>query len=111
MENAPTFSLIIVTWNSWNDLSRCLHSIFTSDFKDLEIIVIDNASIDNTCSELQNSYPQVILHKNPTNVGHAKGVNQGFHIVQGEYVMVLDVDTELPANMLSGMLEFMRSHP
>lgn len=110
-KDVPTLSLIIVTWNSWCDLNRCLASIYASSFKDVEVIVIDNASCDHTCSELQKKYSQVILHQNSRNEGHTKGINQGFRIARGEYVMILDVDTELPANMIGGMLEFMRSHP
>ena len=110
-ENVPTISLIVVTWNSWNDLDRCMQSVYASDFQDLEVIVIDNASVDETCDKLKKSYPQATLHRNSTNLGHARGVNQGFRLVHGKYVMVLDVDTEFPPNMIRGMLEFIRAHP
>ena len=102
--------MIIVTWNSWGDLNRCLQSAYNSEFKDFEIIVIDNASIDNTCENIERSYPQVLLHRNASNLGHTKGTNLGFRMAQGKYVMLLDVDTEFPANMIGGMFEFFESH-
>ena len=108
----PVFSLIVVTWNSWEDLDRCLSSIYNSDLdKPLEVIVIDNASVDSSCAKINEKYPQVNLQRNTINVGHTKGVNQGFRIAQGQYLVLLDVDTEFSSDMLGGMLEFLKSRP
>jgi GT2 family glycosyltransferase len=106
-------SILIVTWNSWNDLERCINSILkTNNLDDFEIIVIDNGSEDDTVKNVQQLYgDKVQLHCNETNLGLPAAVNEGMQHVQGDYVMLLDVDTEVQSNTVPILLRFMHEHP
>jgi GT2 family glycosyltransferase len=102
-----TLSVLIVSWNNWAKLSVCLSSIYRNTVLPYETIVIDNDSKDGTPIKLEQMFPEVKLHRNDTNIGHTKGVNLGLKQAQGEYILVLDHDTELAPDCIEKMLEFM----
>jgi N-acetylglucosaminyl-diphospho-decaprenol L-rhamnosyltransferase len=104
-----TLSVLIVSWNNWAKLNVCLSSIYSGTVIPSEIIVIDNDSKDGTPLKLEQTFPEVKLHRNDTNIGHTKGVNLGLRQARGEYVLVLDHDTELAPDCIDRMLEFMRA--
>ncbi|MCC7126114.1 MAG: glycosyltransferase family 2 protein [Acidobacteria bacterium] len=105
-------SILVVTWNSWGDLERLLESVLRADLTDTEILVFDNGSVDDTPNRLRACYGErVRLHVSPVNLGLPPAVNRGFGLVHGEYVMLLDVDTEVRADTAARLLEFMESHP
>lgn len=107
-KSTPALSILIISWNSWPDIKKCLESIHLANFTDFEIVVIDNDSTDGTVEKLQRYFPEVRVHLNRSNVGHARAVNQGFGLVRGEYVLLLDADTELAPETISKMMFFMR---
>lgn len=104
-------TVLIVSWNSWRDLQPCLASIRGSMFRDLEVLVIDNASLDGTPANLAAEFPEVRLVQNRQNVGHTRAVNQGLQGVGSELVLVLDADTELAGDALEIMVRFLDDHP
>jgi GT2 family glycosyltransferase len=87
-------SVIIVNWNVCDILRNCLHSVYeeTKDIK-FEVIVIDNASIDNSVEMIKSEFPQVTLIQNNENRGFAAANNQGMKIALGRYVLLLNPDT------------------
>jgi GT2 family glycosyltransferase len=104
-------SVLIVTWNSWFDLKRCLESVRKLAFREFEVIVVDNGSTDDTVRNLRHSFPEVRLEQNDTNKGLPHAVNQGLRLARGDYVMLLDVDTEVRENTLDVLVDFMERHP
>ena len=107
----PLLSIIIVTWNSEEFIKNCLQSIFnTRGSIELEVIVIDNGSQDETVKIVQEFKPLVKPVFNQTNLGYAKGNNQGIEIARGEYILLLNPDVELKENSLRLMLDFMEEH-
>lgn len=105
-------SVIIVTWNSEKFIQNCLDSIFVSggDLRH-EIIVVDNDSSDKTAKIIQEFYPKVNLIANKENLGYAKANNQGIEESQGEYVLLLNPDTQFLENSMTLMYEFMEENP
>jgi len=92
-------SIIIVNWNVKHYLERCLLSVIknTSDL-DYEIIVIDNNSTRDDSKEFLASFKteaNVKIVLNNQNLGFAKANNQGIKQAQGEYVLLLNPDTEI----------------
>ncbi len=110
-ETAPRVSIVLVTWNCVDDLRRCLTAIAASNVDDVEVIVVDNASVDGTREHVLRAYPDVHLIENDRNLGHSKGVNQGLRAAEGDYVLVLDADAELMPGALHSLTEFLSSHP
>lgn len=107
----PQVTVLIVTWNAWHHVEPCLVSIQESDFRDLEIVVIDNASVDGSADKLEQAFPQVRLIRNSENVGHTRAVNQGFRVARGELILVLDADTESSPNAIGLMVRYLDEHP
>lgn len=104
-------SIIIVTWNSEKYIRNCLDSILlsTGDFQN-EIILVDNASADQTTNIVKGLYPQVKLIQNRKNAGYAKANNQGMKESQGKYLLLLNPDTEVLENALISMLRFLEEN-
>ena len=105
-------SIVIITWNQCKKLKRCLDSILNSDNnrEDIEIIIIDNNSTDNTLSMLKEYNSKISLLQNKKNKGVAPARNQGIKIAKGDYVMMLDDDTQVKPGCFSKIIEFMDTH-
>jgi O-antigen biosynthesis protein len=94
-------SIIIVNWNSWDYLQKCIMSIVeNADELKYEIIVVDNFSTDNSTENIAVCFPDVILIKNENNVGFPKANNQAFNIAHGRYFLMLNPDTLVKKNTL-----------
>lgn len=106
-------SIIIVNWNVRDLLDACLASIFAStlDANSYEIIVIDSASEDGSVNMLREKYPAVILLPQSQNIGFTRGNNLGLAEASGEYLLLLNPDTELSPPALAQLLEYMNAHP
>jgi GT2 family glycosyltransferase len=105
-------SIIIVAWNSQEYIRNCLDSIFLSQKNfSTEVIVVDNGSSDQTAKIVEKLYPQVKLIQNKTNSGYAKANNQGIEEAKGEYILLLNPDTQVLEDALSLMYEFMQENP
>jgi len=89
-------SLIIPTFNNINFTLNCLHSVArTKEDYDIEIIVIDNGSTDNTQEIIKNFHVKIKLIQNGTNSGFAKACNQGARSATGDMLIFLNNDTEV----------------
>lgn len=95
---------MIVTCEGQRYLARCLPSVLSQDYPAFEVIVILNGSTDRSAQWLRENYPQVILIENSKNVGLCVARNQGIGRSAGEYIIVLDDDTEMEPGFLSAMV-------
>ncbi len=88
-------SVVIISWNSKHFLEKCLKSLYEKN-KDIEfeLIFIDNNSTDGTGDFVKTSYPAAKCIFNNQNRGVAPARNQGLILAKGEFVLILDVDTE-----------------
>jgi GT2 family glycosyltransferase len=104
-------TIIVVTWNSEEFIRNCLDSIFLSlgNFS-CEVIVVDNNSSDETAKIVEQLYPQVNMIQNKKNLGYAKANNQGIEEATGEYILLLNPDTQVLEDALSLMCEFMEEN-
>lgn len=100
-------SVVIVSWNTRELLGRCLASVereaesFAED--EVEVLVVDNGSTDGTVPMIRSDFPSVILLENKGNVGFAAANNQALAVCSGQYVLLLNPDTELKSGSLSTM--------
>jgi GT2 family glycosyltransferase len=105
-------SIIIVTWNTKDLLQKCLDSIYkTIHDITFEIIVIDNASEDDTLVMLKGKFPHITLIKNSRNLGFGAANNQGLRIMRGRYALLLNSDTVLTIQAVEELFTFMETHP
>lgn len=103
----PLISIVTVNLNGKDYLSTCLDSIKNLNYpKDkLEVIVVDNGSVDGSVQFLAGSYPGIKVIKNDFNKGFAVANNQGAAAANGEYVAFLNNDTKVDANWLIELLK------
>ena len=90
-----TISIIIITSNSSKHIEYCLDSILMQDFKDYEIVVVDNGSEDNTISIIKSRYPDIILIENFKNFGPCYARNQWIVGTNGKFVLCIDHDIKI----------------
>lgn len=104
-------SIIIVTWNTANTTLKCTQSIkkYLSGFK-YEIIVVDNASDDDTVAKLKKEGGIVVI-ENKNNLGFGRANNIGAKIAKGEYLLFLNSDMELIDNKIVDMFNYLNSYP
>lgn len=100
-------SIIIVNYNVTRLLKNCLLSIqkYTEDV-DYEVIVIDNASTDTSWGDLIPEFPKVRFISSSANEGFAKANNKAVQAAKGEYLLILNPDTEIEGNCMQEILDF-----
>lgn len=104
-------SIVIVNYNVRYFLEQCLQSVFDACTSiDAEIIVVDNNSIDDSCTMIKQKFPQVRLIENKKNTGFATANNQGVAIAKGEYVLILNPDTVVAEDTFLKILKFAKSY-
>jgi hypothetical protein len=106
-------SIIIVSWNIRPLLRRAIRSIQRTgkEGPDLEIIVVDNGSKDGTTEMIQAEFPRVHLIANDYNAGFTRGNNQGIQVSCGEFILLLNPDTEIKEGALQRMVAYLEDHP
>lgn len=104
-------SVIICSLNGEKVLPACLRAVLESEYSPLEIIVVDNGSTDRTSSVVKEQFPQVKLLRAPRNLGFAGGNNLGIRNAQGDIVVLLNDDTEVTPEWLSGARRAIESLP
>jgi len=107
-------SIVIVNYNTSSLLRRCLDSIINNNQKlinanNLEIIVVDNGSIDESREVIKKDYLQVKLMVNKTNLGFGKANNQGINKAIGEYIFLLNTDTFVKPEAINNLLQFAKT--
>lgn len=94
-------SIVIVTWNCWAEVRQCLLSLEAAHADvNMEVIVVDNASVDHTPENIADYHPWVRLIRNSDNRGFAEGSNQGLAAATGQFLMLLNPDTEIEAETI-----------
>ncbi len=107
----PRVSVIIPNWNGTRYLAPCLASLRKQRFGDFEVIVVDNASTDDSVEMVQRDYPEVRLVRLPTNKGLTGGVNAGIAEARGDIIVLLNNDTEVDENWLAELVGALDAHP
>ncbi|WP_099049831.1 glycosyltransferase family 2 protein [Chryseobacterium indologenes] len=105
-------SVIIVNYNVTQLLRSCLLSLqkYVQEIE-YEVIVIDNASTDSSWGDLIPEFPNVHFISSATNGGFAKANNHGVQTAKGEYILLLNPDTELEGFYMKELLDFAEAEP
>lgn len=92
MNEKPLVTINILSYNRKEELRHTLAKVYEQDYKNIEVIVVDNASSDGTPEMVETEFPKVILIKLNKNIGIA-GYNKMFEVAKGEYILLLDDDS------------------
>lgn len=105
-------SVIILNYNVRYFLEHCILTVKEALVGiESEIIVVDNNSTDGSCEMITENFPEVILIRNPENLGFSKANNQGVSHASGEYICILNPDTAVSKEAFSKSLEYAEDHP
>jgi len=104
-------SVTIVTWNSSRDISRCLDALAAQTVQSLEVVVVDNASTDDSTTQVEQHPIGARLLRNESNPGFTAGHNQAIGQTAGEWVLVLNPDVVLAPDFLQQCLAATEGRP
>lgn len=105
-------SVIILNWNSKKWLGNCLTSILEQSFaEDIEVLLVDNGSIDDSVMYVRHRFPQVKIIELGENLGFAEGNNRALKYAQGEYLLFVNTDTEAEEGWLRNLVNAADRHP
>ena len=109
--DGPLVSVIIVNWNGEKFLDICLSSLRVQTYHNFEVIVVDNASTDNSIKFLEENYLKFVrIIKNRDNFGFAKGNNIGIQAAKGEFIVTLNNDIQADSRWLEELLKAAQSN-
>tara|TARA_Y100000996_G_C22552795_1_gene654357 strand:- start:2380 stop:3408 length:1029 start_codon:yes stop_codon:yes gene_type:complete len=100
MKKDPLVSIIILNYNAGELLLNCVESIKKSTYSNLEILVVDNISSDNSQIKCKEKFPEIKLIQNNKNFGYCEGNNIGIKNAKGEFIVILNPDTLVEPNWL-----------
>ena len=109
MIELPSVAVVILNWNGKHFLEKFLPSVMASGYENLQIIVADNASTDDSISFLKQKYPAVRLLLSNTNEGFAKGYNTALKQVSADYYILLNSDVEVSPGWIEPVILLMES--
>lgn len=104
------FSIVITTYNRLEFLKRAIASSLNQTVP-CEVVVVDDASTDETEAYVRSLGDQVIYHRNPQNLNHAGSVNEGVKLASGDWIKFLDDDDYLAEDCIEKMIRVIERHP
>jgi len=105
-------SVVIVGWNAKQYLELCLESLAkASPRRSMEVLVVDNASTDDSAEMIEAKFPWVKLIKSTENLGFSKGNNVAIQQCQGHYIALVNPDVIVFPGCLDALADFLDQHP
>lgn len=107
----PRVAVVIIHWNRRELLERFLPFLLASTYPNLEIVVADNHSPDDSVAFLRSRYPQVTIIENDDNYGYAGGYNHALKQVDADYFVLLNNDIEVTPGWIEPMIRALENDP
>ncbi|RMG70512.1 MAG: glycosyltransferase family 2 protein [Chloroflexi bacterium] len=106
-------TVVLINWNRIDDTLDCIESLHKSDYLDIQIVVVDNGSIDDSLSRLHTIQDKITIIASPDNMGFTGGNNLGMRHAAAngsDYVLLLNNDTTVAPNMISALVAAAEAH-
>ena len=111
-QQLPVVSILIANFNGGALFAECIDSLKRNPQQTpFEVIVIDDASSDDSSQQAQAAMPAVTLLRNDRNLGLTRSLNRGIAASRGRYVLVLDNDTTVLTGALDHLVEYLDTNP
>ncbi|MBT1702579.1 glycosyltransferase family 2 protein [Chryseosolibacter indicus] len=107
----PAVSIITINYNQLQHTLDLLASLEHVTYPNVEVIVVDNCSVQDPTAEIKRLYPKVTVLRSETNLGFAGGNNLGIRSSKGDYLLFLNNDTEVDPGFLEPLVEMFEQHP
>lgn len=112
MQSNPELAVVVVNYNTRNLLRACLASVVERAASiPLELVVVDNASVDGSVDAVRKDFPQVVVIANQENRGFGAACNQAIRRTASPLVLLLNSDARLTPQALSALRDCMIQHP
>ena len=102
-------AVVILNWNGKNFLDDLLPTLVQHTPPEVDIVVGDNASSDNSVEFLKQNYPQIQIIQNDKNYGFAEGYNRVLNKVKADYFVLLNSDVEVTPNWIEPVIDMMEA--
>jgi GT2 family glycosyltransferase len=110
----PAVGISVVTWNNYTDTAECLDSLLGLTYPNVDIVLVDNGSTDDSAERLEQEFPSVEVIHTGENLGYAGGMNVGTRVVLDrgvDYVWQLNNDVIAPdGSLLTDLVETMEAN-
>lgn len=110
MKQTPKVAVVILNWNGSFFLEKFLPSVYNSTYQNIEFIIGDNASTDNSIDFVKTNYPSIRIIENSQNFGFAGGYNEVLKSVEADYYVLLNSDVEVTPNWIEPVIQYMEDH-
>lgn len=100
----PLVSIIILNYNAGQLLHDCVESILKTNYPTYEVIVVDNASKDNSHTKCKEQFPTIVLIENTENLGYCEGNNVGIRQAKGDFIVIMNPDTLVEPDWLMQLM-------
>jgi glycosyltransferase involved in cell wall biosynthesis len=104
-------SVVICTWNNWPDVEMTAESALHQSYQPIEVIIVDNSSIDVTPEEVPKRFGRRVRYIRQPNRDTAGAYNTGFDVARGEFIQFLDGDDVLAPNKIEKQVEVFQANP
>lgn len=111
MSESPRVALAILNWNGVHWLQRFLPVVVKHCPQYARVVVVDNASTDDSVAYVRSSFPDVQIIQHPENWGYAGGYNQALKQLHFEYTVLINSDIETTPGWLDPLVAYMDAHP
>ena len=108
---APELAIVIVNYNTRDEVIECVQSVLSTTTVALEIVVVDNGSVDGSAAALRVFGAPVTVVEAGANLGFAAGVNRGVEHTHAPWVLLLNPDTTVLDGAIDSLVSFARAHP
>ncbi len=109
MNASPKVAIVILNWNGKNYLEKFLPSVLATTYANMEVIVADNGSTDDSIHFLTTTYPTIQLIRLDKNYGFAKGYNEALKQVTADYYVLLNSDVEVVPGWIQPMVSLLEN--
>jgi N-acetylglucosaminyl-diphospho-decaprenol L-rhamnosyltransferase len=107
----PRVTAVVVSFNTSEDLRRCLASLRAHSGIPCRVVVVDNASTDGSADLVEKEFPEARVIRNRENVGFSRANNQGLREAAGAYALILNSDAELTPGALPALAARLDARP
>ncbi len=111
MINQPTVAVIVVNWNGRAYLEKCLAALRVQTYRRLEIVLVDNASTDDSVAFVRTAFPEVTVIQLEHNLGFAAGNNAGIRATHSDYVALINNDAYAEPDWLAKLIAVVEQRP
>jgi GT2 family glycosyltransferase len=101
----------VLNWNGARVVGDCVRSLLAQDYPALDILVVDNASTDDSPEIIRRDFPTVRLHVNEKNLGFGGGNNVGIRLAETPYVLLVNNDTVCEPDVVRRLVEAVATDP